>query len=209
MHIKLSWTLVAVVAVLSGAAVNFYCRAQLAQVHAEVLAVRERHTLDLKAISDAALAAERKAAENSQAAAKKIEALDVQLTKERQAHEADSRRYRAALAAGTERLRVAVANCSAGRDNVSSATRTASVGDGATAYADLDAATAQRVFAVAAADQREIDKLRALQRYICAVRPETAECTSEICVVIFEPHVVQSPLPVDIASFALVNRPIS
>lgn len=177
MHIKPSWAFVAAVAVLSGAAVNFYCRVQLAQVHAEVLAVRERHALDLKAISDAALAAERKALENSQAAAQKIEALDAELTKERQVHEADSRRYRAALAAGTERLRVAVRNCSTRDDDLSGAASTASVGDGATAYADLDAAVAERVFAVAADDQREIDKLRALQRYVCTVRPATAGCS--------------------------------
>lgn len=69
------------------------------------------------------------------------------------------------------RLRVAVRNGSANRDDVSSAT---CVGHGTAVYADLDTATAQRVFAVAAADQREIDKLRALRRYVCAVRPETA-----------------------------------
>jgi hypothetical protein len=176
MHIKPSWALVAAVAVLSGAAVNFYCRAQLAQVHAEVLAVRERHALDLKAISDAALAAERKALKNSQAAAQRIEALDAHLTKERQVHEADSRRYRAALAAGTERLRVAVRNCSTRGDDLSGTASTASVDDGAAVYANLDPAIAQRVFAVAADDQREIDKLRALQRYVCVVRPGTIGC---------------------------------
>ncbi|PPB80660.1 hypothetical protein B0O95_1301, partial [Mycetohabitans endofungorum] len=32
------------------------------------------------------------------------------------------------------------------------------------------------IFAVAADDQREIDKLRALQRYVCTVQPQTAGC---------------------------------
>ncbi|KAG0184420.1 hypothetical protein DFQ28_011151, partial [Apophysomyces sp. BC1034] len=105
MQIQPSWALVAAATMLSGTAVNFYCRVQLVQVHTEAAAVRERHAFDLKAISDAALAAERKALATSQAAAKKIEALDAQLTEERQVHEADSHHYRAALAAGTERLR--------------------------------------------------------------------------------------------------------
>lgn len=45
-----------------------------------------------------------------------------------------------------------------------------------TAYADLDAAVAERVSAVAAGAQREIKKLRALQGYMCAVRPQTVSC---------------------------------
>ncbi|WP_235090429.1 MULTISPECIES: lysis system i-spanin subunit Rz [Burkholderiaceae] len=173
---KLFWALLAVAAMLCGAAVNFYFRVQLAQAHARAAAVRERHALDLKAISDAALAAERKALQNRKIATEKIEALNAQLTKERQAHETDSRRYRAALAVGAERLRVAVANCSTRGDDLSGTAGTARVGDGATAYADLDAAVAERVFAVAADDQREIDKLRALQRYVCTVRPGTIGC---------------------------------
>ncbi|SIT66041.1 lysis system i-spanin subunit Rz [Burkholderia sp. b13] len=178
MLIKPSCSLVAAViaAMLSGVGVSIYYRVRLAHAHAEAAAVRERHALDLKAISDATLAAERKAAENRQAAAQRIEALDAQLTKERQAHETDSHRYRAALAVGAERLRVAVANYPTRGDDLSGTAGTASVGDGATAYADLDAAVAERVFAVAADDQREIDKLRALQRYVCAVRSETAGC---------------------------------
>ncbi|CBW74482.1 unnamed protein product [Mycetohabitans rhizoxinica HKI 454] len=177
MQIKPSWVLVFFAATLSGAALGLYYCAQLAQAHAEAAVVRERHALELKAISNAVLAAERKASENRQAAAKRIEALDAQLTKERQAHETDSRRYRVALAAGTERLRVAVRNCSTRDDDLSGIASTASVGDGATAYADLDAAVAERFFAVAADDQREIDKLRALQRYVCTVRPATAGCS--------------------------------
>jgi prophage endopeptidase len=140
------------VAILSGVAVSLYYRAQLARVQAETAAVREQHARDLKTISDAALASERQASANSQAAAQKIEALDAQLTKERQTHETDSRNYRTALAAGTERLRVAVANCATSASDVSDTTGAAGVGDGTAAYADLDAATAQRIFSVAADD---------------------------------------------------------
>jgi hypothetical protein len=52
----------------------------------------------------------------------------------------------------------------------------AGVGDGAAAYADVDRATAERVFAVAADDQREIDKLKVLQAYVCAVRSDVPGC---------------------------------
>ncbi|KAG0162409.1 hypothetical protein DFQ30_002099 [Apophysomyces sp. BC1015] len=175
MQIRPSWTLAAA-AVLFSTGASLYYRAQLARAYAETATVCEQYALNLKAISDAALAAERKALATSQAAAKKIEALDAQLTEERQVHEADSHHYRAALAAGTERLRVAVTNCSAGRDDVSSVTRATRVGDGGAAYADLDRAVAERVFAVATDDQQQIDKLRALQGYMCAVRPQTAGC---------------------------------
>lgn len=163
-------------AILSSAGVSLHYRAQLAQAHTETAAARVQHARDLKAVSDAVLTAEREASMNNQIAAGKIEALDAQLTKERQIHENDSRNYRVALAAGTERLRVTVANCSAGASDVSDTASAAGVGDDTTTYADLDAATAQRIFSVTDDDQREIDKLRTLQGYVCAVRPETADC---------------------------------
>ncbi len=163
-------------AILSGISVSTYYRVKLERARAETATVQKQCAIDLKIISDTALAAERKTSENSQAAAKKIEALDAQLTKERQTHETDNRHYRAALTAGAERVRIAVANCSASRNNLPSATRAASLDNVAATYADLDTATAKRIFSVAADDQQEIDKLRTLQGYVCAIRPETAGC---------------------------------
>lgn len=137
----------------------------------------EQHARDMKAVSDAALVAEQKAIARGKVAAGKIETLDAQLTKERNAHETDNRSYRAALAAGTERVRVAVRNCSAtGSDGLPGSAGAAGVGDGATAQADLDPAVAERVFGVAGDDDREIDKLKAMQGWACAVRPATAGC---------------------------------
>jgi prophage endopeptidase len=131
----------------------------------------------LKAISDASLTAQRKAERDRQTAEKKIEALDAQLTKEQQTHEADNLDYRTPLAAGTERLRIAVTHCAADdAAGVRGAAGTAGVDDEGATYADLDPAVAGRVFRVAGDDQREIDKLRALQAYVCAIRPETAGC---------------------------------
>ncbi|WP_338911854.1 hypothetical protein [Mycetohabitans rhizoxinica] len=43
-------------------------------------------------------------------------------------------------------------------------------------FAGRDPIPAQHVFAIADDDQREIKKLRALQGYVCAVRPETVDC---------------------------------
>jgi hypothetical protein len=138
----------------------------------------EQYTKTLKAISDASLAARQKAEKDRQTAEKKVEALDAQLTKEQQANEADNLDYRAPLAAGTERLRIAVAHYSADAAGVRGAASATGVDDEGPAYADLDPAVAERVFSVAGDDQREIDKLRALQAYVCAIRPDTPGCAA-------------------------------
>jgi hypothetical protein len=97
------------------------------------------------------------------AAASPVAAVDGQLTKERIDHEAESRSVRAALAAGTERLGVAVRNCTAaGSDGLPGAADAAGVGDGAAA--DIDpVVVAERVFGVTGDDPLEIDKLKAVQ----------------------------------------------
>ncbi|MBM5578491.1 lysis system i-spanin subunit Rz [Burkholderia pseudomallei] len=137
----------------------------------------QRHAEALGAMSRAALDAEQRATAAHDAAASAVAVADQRTTKERNEHEAENRSLRAALAAGTERLRVAVRNCTAAdRDGLPAASSAAGVGDGAAAYADVDPAVAERVFGVASDDQREIDKLTALQGYVCAVRPETPGC---------------------------------
>ncbi|KWZ49238.1 lysozyme [Burkholderia savannae] len=136
-----------------------------------------RYAEALDAISQAALDAEQRAIAAHDAAASAVAAVDQRTTKERNEHEAENRSLRAALAAGTERLRVAVRSCTAAdRDGMSGASSAAGMGDGAAAYADVDAAVAERVFGVAGDDQREIDKLTALQGYVCSIRPQTPEC---------------------------------
>ncbi|MGS1003483.1 lysis system i-spanin subunit Rz [Burkholderia glumae] len=140
----------------------------------------QQHAEDLLAISRAALDAERLASDAHDAAASRVAAVDAQMTKERMAHETENRNACAALAAGTDRLRIAVRNCSAtGSDDVPRASGAASMGDGAAAIADLDGATAERAFTVAGDDQREIDKLRALQAYVCAIRTATPGCGNQ------------------------------
>lgn len=134
----------------------------------------QRHAEDLTSISHAALAAEQRAIAAHDAAASQVAAVDARLTKERTDHETESRSLRAALAADTDRLRVAVRNCTAASsDGLPGATGASGVGDGSAALADLDPAVAERVFGVAGDDQREIDKLKAVQGWVCAVRQAT------------------------------------
>ncbi|ALK30824.1 lysis system i-spanin subunit Rz [Burkholderia plantarii] len=149
----------------------------LAAEKAERATDGQKHAADLLAISRTALDAQQRAIAAHDTAAARVAAVDSKFTKERMDHENDNRRYRDALAAGTDQLRVTVRNCSpAGADSLSGGAGAASVGDGATAVADLDRATAERAFAVAGDDQREIDKLRALQEYVCTVRPASPGC---------------------------------
>lgn len=131
----------------------------------------------LASISAAAATANAKALADHTVQEGKIATLDDQLTKEKTAHENDSRAYTTALAAGTQRLRIAVTSCSHSRsDGVPAPASSPGVDDDSASYADLDAATASRVFTVAGDDQREIDKLKALQGYVCAINPGLPAC---------------------------------
>lgn len=172
------YLLAALLGMAAGAGVDHLVGVRrLADEQAARARAAQRHAEALGAISRAALDAEQRAIAAHDAAASAVAAVDQRTTKDRNEHEAENRSLRAALAAGTERLRVAVRNCTAaGRDGMPGASGTAGVGDGAAAYADVDAAVAERVFGVAGDDQREIDKLTALQGYVCAVRPETPDC---------------------------------
>ncbi|WP_082716525.1 lysis system i-spanin subunit Rz [Burkholderia sp. BDU5] len=172
------YLLAALLGLAAGSGVDHLISArQLADEQAARASDAQRHAEALGAISRAALDAEQRAIAMHDAAASAVAAVDEKTTKERNEHEAENRSLRAALVTGTERLRVAVRNCTAADPNgLSDAASAAGVGDGAAAYADLDGALAERVFAVAGDDQHEIDKLTALQGYVCAVRPETPSC---------------------------------
>lgn len=136
-----------------------------------------QHANDMLAVSRAALEGEQRAIDAHNVAQDALAAADAAITKEKDAHETDNRNYRAALAAGTERVRVAVRNCSStGSGAESGSAGAGGMGDGAAAVADLDPAVAERVFGVAGDDQHEIDKVKALQAYVCAVRPRTPGC---------------------------------
>lgn len=164
------------IAIGAGGAYTYENRELLAEQAAHAKD-NERHASDLNAISKAALDAEQRAIDAHNKAEAAISAADAQITKEKDAHETDNRNYRAALAAGTERVRVAVTNCSAaGGDDATGTPGAAGVGNGAATYADLDRAVAERVFRVAGDDDNEISKVKALQAYVCAIRPATPGC---------------------------------
>jgi prophage endopeptidase len=143
------------------------------QAHAQDV---QRLTQQLDAGTAAAAMATQKALAEHAAQETRIAALDAKLTQEVRTHEADARAYQSDLARGTQRLRVAVAHCTTSRNDVSAAANAPGVGDGTPTYADLDAAVASRVFGVANDDQREIDKLKVMQGYACAVRPDLPAC---------------------------------
>jgi prophage endopeptidase len=164
------------IAVGAGAAYTYENRELLVEQAAHAKD-SERHANELKTISKAALDAEQRAIDAHKKAEAAISAADAQITKEKGTHEADNRNYRAALAAGTERVRIAVTSCSAtGGNDVSGTTGASRVGDGAATYADLDRAVAERVFRVAGDDDNEISKVKVLQAYVCAIRPSTPGC---------------------------------
>lgn len=173
------------IAAVVGLSLGFMLRQYIAEK--DMAVEKAAHARDVGALNktiadmDAAAAdAEDKALKEHHAQEGKIATLDDQLTKEKAAHEADNRKYADALSAGTQRLRVAVRNCTpagSGHD-LPAASPAPGVDDGAPAEADLDPAVAGRVFRVAGDDQHEIDKLRALQTYVCAIHPELPACAA-------------------------------
>lgn len=173
------YLLVALLGAAAGAGIEYLIGARrLADEQAARASDAQRHAGDLAAILQAALDAERRAIAVHDAAASQVAAVDAQVTRERADRETENLRLRAALAAGTDRLRVVVRNCSsAGAGGLPDIAGTPRVGDGAAAYADLDRTIAERVFGVTGDDDAEIDKLRMLQRYVCSVRQETVGCS--------------------------------
>jgi len=71
----------------------------------------QRHAEEVSAMSRAALDVGRRAIDAHYATEVRISAIDTQFIKERNLHETESRDYRTALAAGIERVRVAVSKC--------------------------------------------------------------------------------------------------
>jgi len=98
----------------------------------------------------------------------KVAAIDKQFNDEVSQHANDVLVYRAQLASGAQRLSVHVASCVPASESAGAA----GGADGATANADLAPAAADGVAEVAGDDQREIDKLTALQAYVHALEDE-------------------------------------
>jgi hypothetical protein len=150
--------------------------AQLANERAAHAQDNEQNANRLKAVSDAALAAEQKAIADGKVAAGRIAALDSQLTQEREAHESDNAKNRAAIADGARRLRIAVTNYTpaAGSSNTAGAgTGAGSVGDGASGTAELSPAFGSALFGIVDdADNDARAKAIYLQGYVCTLQQQ-------------------------------------
>lgn len=131
---------------------------------AQLSAEKASHQSDLAKINAASAKAMADALAKQQTAEAQVGVVEKQFNDEVTKHAQDSLDFRNQLAAGTQRVRVRVASCTAptGGKGASSAGGT----DGSPAYGYLDGQVASSVFKVAADDQAEIDKLVALQSYV-------------------------------------------
>ncbi|TCK39630.1 bacteriophage Rz lysis protein [Paraburkholderia sp. BL8N3] len=125
-----------------------------------------------KAIVDKVNAASAKALSdalaNQQVAEGKVAAIERSFNDEVTKHASDVLSYRAQLDSGAQRMRVHVTGCTASDPSQGSAS--AGSADGASASADLAPTVASGLVSVADDDQKEIDKLSALQAYIRALQ---------------------------------------
>ncbi|MFM0226173.1 lysis system i-spanin subunit Rz [Paraburkholderia dipogonis] len=148
--------------------------AQLATERAEHAHDNEQHANDLNLMSKAALDAENRAIEAHTVAEGKIATLDDQLTKEKEAHEADNSRNRAAIADGTRRLRIAVSNIHpTSGDQTGGSAGAPSVDDGTSGTAELPRPFGVALFGIVDnADDDARAKAIGLQGYVCILQQQ-------------------------------------
>lgn len=154
--------------------------AQLSAEQAAHAHDNEQHANDLNAISKTALDAYQDAIHDHTVAEGKIATLDDQLTKEKQTHEADNAKNRAAIADGSRRLRIAVSNFrAAGSGEASSASSAGGMGDGSSGTAELSRPFGVALFTIVDdADNDARAKVAYLQGYVCSIRPGTDGCAN-------------------------------
>jgi predicted enzyme involved in methoxymalonyl-ACP biosynthesis len=129
------------------------------------------HASDLERVNAEAAQQLATALSKQQAAEGRVATVEQQFNTEVSKHAKDNLAYQSQLASGAQRLRVRVTSCvpsaTAGKG-----TAAASGNDGTAAVADLDPTVATGVVQVAADDQHEIDKLKALQAYVAALQEQ-------------------------------------
>ncbi|WP_409015372.1 lysis system i-spanin subunit Rz [Caballeronia sp. LZ001] len=81
-------------------------------------------------------------------ASARIAALDERFHRERNPHEADNAKNRAAIADGTRRLRIAIAKTTSGGTAPATGTAAGGMGDGAGRYAELSPAVGAALFEI-------------------------------------------------------------
>lgn len=159
------------IAIGAGGAYTYESR-ELAIEQASHARDNERHSKDIADFSRAALDAAQLAIQAHTVAEGKIAAMDQQLTQEKEAHEADNARNRAAIADGTRRLRIAVSNFRPTSGNeAGTGSSTGGVGDGAGGTAELPRPFGLALFAIVDdADSNARAKADYLQRYVCILQ---------------------------------------
>lgn len=138
---------------------------------AQLATERAAHAADIAKVNAEAAQQLAVALSKQQAAEGRVATIEQQFNTEVANHAKDNLAYQSRLASGAERMRVRVTSCVSGTTD-SKSTSTAGSADGNAAYADLDPTVAAGVVQVATDDQREIDKLRALQAYVAALQQQ-------------------------------------
>lgn len=100
-----------------------------------------------------------------QATEGRVATIEQQFNEEVSKHASDVLDYRAQLASGAQRMRVRVVSCNPAGGSGQSAAAPSSP-DASAPSADLAPAVATGLVTVASDDQKEIDKLAALQKYV-------------------------------------------
>lgn len=141
----------------------------------------EQAAVNLKAVSDKAAEAAATALAQQTAMMQANDEAQAAIIKLQGENNATDQKYRAAVASGAQRLRIAVRACQTDDPSRIHAMpgnpQSAGGSDVPAATADLDPTVASRVFGVAADDQYEIDKLVKLQAWACTVKPDAPGCT--------------------------------
>jgi hypothetical protein len=136
---------------------------------AQLATEKAAHAADIAKVNAEAAQQLATALSKQQAAEGRVATVEQQFNTEVSNHAKDNLAYQSRLASGAERLRVRVTGCVHGTA-AGKSTTAAGGADGGPAYADLDPTVATGVVQVAADDQREIDKLKALQAYVVALQ---------------------------------------
>lgn len=138
---------------------------------AQLAREKAAHAADIARVNAEAAQQLREALANQQAAEGRVATVEQQFNDEVAKHAKDNLDYRAQLASGAQRLRVRVTHCAVGPTADQSAAASGRADDSA-AFAELDPTVATGVVQVAADDQAEIDKLKALQAYVRALQDQ-------------------------------------
>lgn len=155
---------------LGGATMHVFDGSELAKEQTAHARDNETNAQKLASLSEGAAKAAGDAIAAHNAAAARIAALNEQFYRERTFHEADNAKNRAAVADGTRRLRIAIAN--AGSEHTSDPSAAAGgMGNGARRYAELSPEVGKDLFEIV--DDADVDaraKAEYLQGYICAIQ---------------------------------------